>query len=58
MGQTPIASTPTHEVAEFVSEADVREAMAKGEKIFIGPATIITPLGRELGEEHGVFRRQ
>jgi acetaldehyde dehydrogenase (acetylating) len=54
----PVVPSPTHEVAEFVGEADVREALAKGEKISIGPATIITPLGRELGEEHGVFRRQ
>jgi acetaldehyde dehydrogenase (acetylating) len=54
----PVAPLPSPEVAEFVGEADVREAMAKGEKISIGPATIITPLGRELGEEHGVFRRQ
>ncbi len=52
------ASPPPPEVVEFVSETDVRDAMAKGEKICIGPATIITPLGRELGEQHGVFRRQ
>ena len=44
------AAPPPPEAVEFVSETDVREAMAKGEKICIGPATIITPLGRELGE--------
>ena len=54
---TPFAPPPA-EVVEFVCETDVREAMARGEKICIGPATIITPLGRELGEQHGVFKRQ
>ena len=43
---------------DFVAEADVRDADNKGEKIHIGPDTIITPSARELGEEHGVFRRQ
>jgi len=52
------APPPPPEAVEFVSETDVRDAMTKGEKICIGPATIITPLGRELGEEHGVFKRQ
>ncbi len=52
------AAPPPPEAVEFVSETDVRDAMAKGEKICIGPATIVTPLGRELGEEHGVFKRQ
>jgi acetaldehyde dehydrogenase (acetylating) len=52
------AQPPLSEAVEFVSETDVRDAMAKGEKICIGPATIITPLGRELGDQHGVFKRQ
>jgi ethanolamine utilization cobalamin adenosyltransferase len=43
---------------DFVSEPDVRDATEKGEKIHIGPDTIITPSARELGEERGVFRRQ
>ena len=42
---------------EFVSEDDVRKAAERGEKIHIGPDTIITPLARELGEARGVFRR-
>jgi len=46
------------EPAEFVAEADVREAVEKGEKILIGPCTILTPLARELGEARGVFRRR
>ena len=51
----PVSAAP---VAEFVAENDVREAVNRGEKISIGPDTIITPLARELGEEHGVFRRR
>ncbi|HEX9699266.1 MAG TPA: aldehyde dehydrogenase family protein [Acidobacteriota bacterium] len=46
------------EPAEFVAEADVREAAEKGEKILLGPCTILTPLARELGEARGVFRRR
>jgi hypothetical protein len=46
------------EPAEFVAEADVREAVEKGAKILIGPCTILTPLARELGEARGVFRRR
>ncbi len=45
------------EPVEFVAESDVRAAVDKGRKIPIGPDTIITPSARELGEEHGVFRR-
>jgi len=45
-------------IAEFVAEDDVREAVERGEKISIGPDTIITPLARELGEARGVFRRR
>ena len=50
-------AAPTSFAVEFVSEDDVRKAAERGEKIHIGPDTIITPLARELGEERGVFRR-
>ena len=43
--------------AEFVSEDDVRDAWETGEKIGIGPDTIVTPLALELGEAHGIFTR-
>jgi acetaldehyde dehydrogenase (acetylating) len=43
------------EVVEFVSEADVRSAMASGRKIFIGDRTIVTPSARDLGDEHHVL---
>ena len=41
--------------AEFVSEADVREAMAQGRRIAIGEKTIVTPAARDLGDAHGIF---
>lgn len=42
---------------DFVSEADVRTAFDKGEKIFINSKTLITPAARDLGEEKDVFAR-
>lgn len=41
--------------ADFVSEDDVRRALAKGEKIYISKKTILTPSARDLGEEKEVF---
>jgi acetaldehyde dehydrogenase (acetylating) len=41
--------------AEFVSEDDVRRAIAKGEKIYISKKTILTPSARDLGNEKEVF---
>jgi hypothetical protein len=34
---------------DFVCEADVRAAIADNRKIFVGPATIVTPSARDLG---------
>ena len=45
------------EVAEFVCETDVRAALARNAKIFIGPKTIVTPSARDLGNEHDLFIR-
>lgn len=42
---------------DFVSEDDVRQAIQKGEKIYVGPRTIITPSARDLGEPREVFVR-
>ena len=53
-GGSAVAAGPP---VDFVAEDDVRAAVEKGEKISIGPDTIITPLAREQGEEHEVFRR-
>jgi acetaldehyde dehydrogenase (acetylating) len=46
---------PVVNVSVFVSENDVRRAMTRNEKIFIGPKTILTPSARDLGVEHEVF---
>jgi hypothetical protein len=43
------------EIQVFVSENDVRRAMTRSEKIFIGRKTILTPSARDLGIEHEVF---
>ena len=49
------AVKPAVEISPFVSENDVRRAMTRSEKIFIGPKTILTPSARDLGLEHEVF---
>ena len=46
---------PAKEIQVFVSENDVRRAMTRSEKIFIGRKTILTPSARDLGLEHEVF---
>jgi acetaldehyde dehydrogenase (acetylating) len=46
---------PAVDISPFVSENDVRRAMTRSEKIFIGPKTILTPSARDLGLEHEVF---
>jgi len=33
---------------DFVCEADVRDAIRDGRKIYIGPKTIVTPSARDL----------
>ncbi len=48
-------SAPVNSISPFVSENDVRRAMTRSEKIFIGPKTILTPSARDLGLEHEVF---
>jgi acetaldehyde dehydrogenase (acetylating) len=42
-------------VAQFVCEADVRQAMVLGRTILIGERTIVTPLAKDLGEAHKVL---
>ncbi len=67
--EAPVPSAPAADVAKkpeppakaaieiqvFVSENDVRRAMTRSEKIFIGRKTILTPSARDLGLEHEVF---
>ena len=42
---------------DFVSEDDVRQAIQKGEKIYITAKTIITPAARDIGEPAEVFAK-
>lgn len=54
-GQNREPQQPAQEVQVFVSENDVRRAMTRSQKIFIGRKTILTPSARDLGLEHEVF---
>ena len=51
----PSNDAPAIEASPFVSENDVRRALARSAKIFIGPKTIVTPAARDLGREHAIF---
>jgi acetaldehyde dehydrogenase (acetylating) len=58
--QTPPAANPAPAASrpvDFICEDDVRRAITKGQKIFVGPRTIITPAARDLGESREVFAR-
>jgi len=46
------AEPPKPEISPFVSENDVRMAITKGQRIFVGPKTIITPSARDLASDH------
>jgi hypothetical protein len=50
-----VAPPARFEVVDFVSENDVRIAIQRSEKIFVGPKTIITPSARDLGNSHDMF---
>ena len=50
-----VPAKPAVQISPFVSENDVRRAMTRSEKIFVGPKTILTPSARDLGMEHEVF---
>jgi len=54
-GPAEVRSPDPQLAAEFVSEADVKEAIAQKRKIVIGEKTIVTPAARDLGEAHHVF---
>jgi acetaldehyde dehydrogenase (acetylating) len=50
------APTPSLPPAvDFVSETDVRNAIRRGEKIFISPRTIVTPSARDVASSHEVL---
>lgn len=52
-----VREPPPPRPVDFVGEEDVRAAIQKGEKIYVGPRTIITPSARDLGEPREVFVR-
>lgn len=52
----PVNTAPAQvQVAEFVSESDVRTAIGRGEKIYLGPKTIVTPSARDLADANQIF---
>lgn len=50
----PVAVAPLP-IAEFVCEDDVRQAIRRDHKIYIGPKTILTPSARDLGSQYGIL---
>jgi acetaldehyde dehydrogenase (acetylating) len=60
--EAPASSAATssangNKTVDFVSEDDVRQAIQKGEKIYINAKTIITPAARDMGEPAEVFAK-
>jgi acetaldehyde dehydrogenase (acetylating) len=55
--QGSASATNGRKAAEFVSEDDVKRALQKGEKIYVGPRTIITPSARDIGDPAEVFTK-
>jgi hypothetical protein len=55
--QGSASATNGRKAAEFVSEDDVKRAIQKGEKIYVGPRTIITPSARDIGDPAEVFAK-
>jgi len=51
---TPAPTTQPRPI-DFVSEDDVRQAIKKGERIYISARTIITPSARDLADPREVF---
>jgi hypothetical protein len=51
------SSSNGQKAADFVSEDDVKRAIQKGEKIYVGPKTTITPSARDIGEPAEVFAK-
>jgi hypothetical protein len=42
---------------DFVCEEDVRRAVSAGRTLRLAERAIVTPAARDLGEQHGIFRR-
>ncbi len=52
-GAATSADTPA--AVSFVCEDDIRQALRKGEKIYVTPKSIITPAARDLGTDKDVL---
>ncbi len=50
-----IPARPKPRPVDFVSEAEVRAALKRREKIVVGKKTIVTPAARDLAAEYDVF---
>ncbi len=48
-------SIPTPVIVSFVCEDDVRQALRKGQKLYVNSKTIITPAARDLGTDNEVL---
>ena len=51
----PKPPEPRVDIAPFVCEDDVRQAMRKNQKIYVGPKTILTPSARDLGAQYDIL---
>jgi hypothetical protein len=53
----PLPEIPDLSVAivDFVCEYDVRNAINRSQKIYIGPKTIVTPAARDLASQHEIL---
>ena len=50
-----VPAPPPLPIVDFVCEDDVRQAMRRDHKIYIGPKTIVTPSARDLGSQYGIL---
>jgi acetaldehyde dehydrogenase (acetylating) len=48
-------AAPAVAISDFVCENDVRAAINRGQKIYIGPKTIVTPAARDLAAPHDIL---
>jgi acetaldehyde dehydrogenase (acetylating) len=52
---SPAPPPPPLPIADFVCEDDIRQAIRKDVKIYIGPKTILTPSARDLGAQYDIL---
>ena len=51
----PTPEPPSVPIADFVCEDDIRQAIRRDHKIYIGPKTIVTPSARDLGSQYDIL---